>query len=132
MTAEAAAHLEEAGVAVKPYAALLGDVRALAAAGTRIWADPAKVLPKRRQGCCDVLRSMGACSLPLCLPKLILLHASTRSTFRLDCNSRTLLTTQYNCAPHSMIGTSGPCITSRLARRMARETSKETLIYLSS
>lgn len=49
MTAEAAAHLEEAGVAVKPYAALLGDVRALAAGGTRIWADPAKACPGRHQ-----------------------------------------------------------------------------------
>ena len=67
MTAEAAAHLEEAGVAVKPYAALLGDVRALAAAGTRIWADPAKVLPGRHEGCCDLLESMvHACSPPPC------------------------------------------------------------------
>ncbi len=43
VTAEAAAHLEEAGVTVKPYNALLADVRSLAAAGTKIWADPAKV-----------------------------------------------------------------------------------------
>lgn len=59
MTAEAAAHLEEAGVAVKPYAALLGDVRALAAAGTRIWADPAKVRPGRHENSRALLRSVG-------------------------------------------------------------------------
>ncbi len=36
------AHLEEAGVGVKPYEGLLEDVRALAASGATIWADPAK------------------------------------------------------------------------------------------
>ena len=39
----AAAHLSGAGVAVKPYGALLGDVRGKAAAGTVMWMDPARV-----------------------------------------------------------------------------------------
>jgi hypothetical protein len=39
----AAAHLAEAGVEVKEYGALLGDVRSMAAAGTKLWMDPARV-----------------------------------------------------------------------------------------
>ncbi len=45
--------MEDAGVAVKPYAALLEDVRALAATGTKIWADPAKVCA----GSCEYART---------------------------------------------------------------------------
>ncbi|KAK9805604.1 hypothetical protein WJX72_007339 [[Myrmecia] bisecta] len=40
---EVAAHLDEASVAVKAYPDVLADVRALGAAGTKIWADPSKV-----------------------------------------------------------------------------------------
>ncbi|PSC69930.1 putative Xaa-Pro aminopeptidase P [Micractinium conductrix] len=43
VTPEAAAHLAEAGVATKEYSALLGDVKAMAAAGTKLWMDPARV-----------------------------------------------------------------------------------------
>jgi len=42
VTPEVAKHLEAAGVAVKPYDVVLADVRALATAGVRIWADYAK------------------------------------------------------------------------------------------
>ena len=45
VTPEATAHLQEAGVAVKPYEGLLEDVRALASAGSTILADPAKARP---------------------------------------------------------------------------------------
>lgn len=38
-----AAHLAEGGVSVKEYSALLGDVRAMAAAGTKLWMDPSRV-----------------------------------------------------------------------------------------
>ena len=40
---EAAAHLKEAGVTVKPYAAVAEDIKTLAASGTKLWMDPAKV-----------------------------------------------------------------------------------------
>ena len=43
MSEEIAAHLEEAGVAVKPYSAVAEDIKAIAAAGTKLWMDPAKV-----------------------------------------------------------------------------------------
>ena len=45
MTAEVAAHLKEAGVGVKPYGAVLGDIEAAAEAGTRMWMDPSQVPP---------------------------------------------------------------------------------------
>lgn len=54
VTEEVAAHLKEAGVEVKDYGLMLGDVRALAAAGVRMWADPSKVsyalLPAATEG----------------------------------------------------------------------------------
>ncbi len=37
------AHLESAGVTLKEYSAMLGDVRTLAAEGVHMWADPSKV-----------------------------------------------------------------------------------------
>lgn len=40
---EVAAHLQEAGVGVRPYGDVLADVKALAAGGTRIWMDPSRV-----------------------------------------------------------------------------------------
>ncbi|GFR40249.1 hypothetical protein Agub_g821 [Astrephomene gubernaculifera] len=40
---QVAEHLAEAGVQVKPYEAMLSDVAALAAAGGRLWLDPARV-----------------------------------------------------------------------------------------
>lgn len=43
VTPEVAAHLSEAGVAVKEYGQLLGDVRGMAGEGTRMWMDPSKV-----------------------------------------------------------------------------------------
>ena len=45
VTPEVAKHLEAAGVAVKPYDVVLADVRALATAGVRIWADYANRAP---------------------------------------------------------------------------------------
>ena len=39
---EVAAHLQAAGVSVKGYSAATEDVKALAAAGTKLWIDPAK------------------------------------------------------------------------------------------
>ena len=45
MTDEVAAHLKEGGVTVKPYDAMLDDVRQLASSGQKLWADPAKVSP---------------------------------------------------------------------------------------
>ena len=44
MGPEVAAHLEEAAVDVKPYEAMLGDVKAASAAGVKLWIDPSKVL----------------------------------------------------------------------------------------
>ena len=38
-------HLADAGVEVKPYTALLADIKTLAAANTKLWTDPAKVMP---------------------------------------------------------------------------------------
>lgn len=43
VTPEVAAHLAGAGVEVKPYADLFSDARAMAAAGTKLWMDPARV-----------------------------------------------------------------------------------------
>lgn len=40
---DVAAHLAAAGVAVKPYGAVWGDITAAAKAGKTVWADPAKV-----------------------------------------------------------------------------------------
>ncbi len=45
ITEEAAAHLKEAGVGCKQYEDLLEEVKALAASGSRIVMDPAKVRP---------------------------------------------------------------------------------------
>ena len=42
MTEEVAAHLEEGGIAVKPYDAMLDDVRKAASSGKKLWTDPAK------------------------------------------------------------------------------------------
>ena len=39
---EVAAHLDAAGVSVKEYGAATEDIKALAAAGTKLWIDPAK------------------------------------------------------------------------------------------
>lgn len=41
--ARVSAHLGKGGVAVKDYGSLLGDVKAMAGAGTKIWMDPARV-----------------------------------------------------------------------------------------
>ena len=43
VTPAVAAHLAAAGIAVRPYEALAGDVRSVAAAGVVVWADPARV-----------------------------------------------------------------------------------------
>lgn len=43
VTEEVAAHLKDGGVAVKPYEAMLDDVRTLASSGLKLWTDPAKV-----------------------------------------------------------------------------------------
>ena len=43
VTDEVAAHLKDGGVTVKPYDAMLDDVRQLASSGQKLWADPAKV-----------------------------------------------------------------------------------------
>lgn len=40
---EVSKHLADAGVKVKPYTALLEDIKTLAAANTKLWTDPAKV-----------------------------------------------------------------------------------------
>ena len=42
--AEVSKHLADAGVEVKPYTALLADIKTLAAANTKLWTDPAKVM----------------------------------------------------------------------------------------
>ncbi len=36
-------HLQEGGVTLKDYSAMLGDVKQAAASGSKIWADPSKV-----------------------------------------------------------------------------------------
>ena len=41
---EVSKHLADAGVEVKPYTALLADIKTLAAANTKLWTDPAKVM----------------------------------------------------------------------------------------
>ena len=43
VTEEVAAHLKEGRVSVKPYEAMLDDVREAAGAGLKLWTDPAKV-----------------------------------------------------------------------------------------
>eukprot|EP00884_Botryococcus_braunii_P009047 jgi/Botrbrau1/18143/Bobra.53_1s0015.2 len=43
LTDEVHVHLEETGVETKDYGAMVGDVKAIAAAGVRMWADPTKV-----------------------------------------------------------------------------------------
>ena len=45
MTEEVAAHLKEGGVTVKPYNAMLDDVREAASSGMKLWTDPAKASP---------------------------------------------------------------------------------------
>ena len=42
VTEEVAAHLKEGGITVKPYGAMLDDVRKVAASGLKLWTDPAK------------------------------------------------------------------------------------------
>lgn len=42
MTEGVAAHLKEGGVTVKPYDAMLDDVREAASSGMKLWTDPAK------------------------------------------------------------------------------------------
>ncbi len=42
VTKEVAAHLKEGGVTVKPYDAMLDDVRKAATSGLKLWTDPAK------------------------------------------------------------------------------------------
>ena len=42
VTEEVAAHLKEGGIVVKPYDAMLDDVREAASSGLRLWTDPAK------------------------------------------------------------------------------------------
>jgi len=39
---EVATHLKDSGVNVKDYNALLGDIKTLAQAHTKLWADPTK------------------------------------------------------------------------------------------
>ena len=41
---EVSKHLADAGVEVKPYTALLADIKTLAATNTKLWTDPAKVM----------------------------------------------------------------------------------------
>lgn len=43
VTEAAAEHLKESGVTVKPYGALLDEVKAIAGAGKSLWVDPAQV-----------------------------------------------------------------------------------------
>ena len=53
VTEEVAAHLKEGGVSVKPYEAMLDDVREAASAGLKLWTDPAKVCTT--MGCMTML-----------------------------------------------------------------------------
>ena len=43
VTPDVQAHLDDAGVEIKQYDALLPDVKGLAASGKRVWTDPDKV-----------------------------------------------------------------------------------------
>jgi len=43
LSGDVSAHLKESGVAVRPYASFLPDVRAAAGAGQAVWLDPSKV-----------------------------------------------------------------------------------------
>ncbi len=52
LTEEAAKHLESSGVDVKEYDELLADVKSLAASGSRILMDPAKVFAFGATLCC--------------------------------------------------------------------------------
>ena len=94
VTPEAAAHLEEAGVAVKPYAALLRDVRALAATGTKIWADPAKVCARELQTKPTDAQGYGAhvVGCPACLSCQRLRNASSTLPFQTCFGSRNSIT----------------------------------------
>ena len=56
VTEEVAAHLKEGGVVVKPYDAMLDDVRQLASSGQKLWADPAKVSSGGLQAVCTPFR----------------------------------------------------------------------------
>ena len=42
VTEEVAGHLKEGGITVKPYNAMLDDVRKAATSGLKLWTDPAK------------------------------------------------------------------------------------------
>lgn len=44
VSGDIAEHLKEAGVTVKPYSAVAEDIKAIAAAGIKLWMDPAKVM----------------------------------------------------------------------------------------
>ena len=70
MTEAAAEHLESSGVGVKPYEAVLDDVRALAGAGKRLWVDPAQVSP--------IESEMWAQTIPYALPLLCLSYTLRR------------------------------------------------------
>ena len=50
VTDKVAAHLKDGGVTVKPYDAMLDDVRKLASLGQKLWADPAKVKSQGSRG----------------------------------------------------------------------------------
>lgn len=52
VTKEVSAHLDEAGVAVRNYDAMLEDVSKMAADGLSLWADPAKVSHQISSGGC--------------------------------------------------------------------------------
>ena len=43
VTEAAAEHLKSSGVTVKPYEAVLDEVRALGSGGKKLWVDPAQV-----------------------------------------------------------------------------------------
>ncbi len=47
-----AKHLKDSGVEVKEYTALLDDIKTLAAAHTKLWADPSKVCSSFTCLCC--------------------------------------------------------------------------------
>ena len=77
MTNAAAEHLKASGVTVKPYEAVLDEVRALAGAGKKLWVDPAQVRhePRSRSVCCNTyngesvrgaMMSMTVCNSCLC------------------------------------------------------------------
>ena len=60
------AHLKEAGVTVKAYTAMLGDVKQAASAGQKLWVDPSKARPALAASlhfCAYVLRPAARLSL---------------------------------------------------------------------